>query len=137
MLHLVGLLSSHLQNVTKSICCWFVRISVRIWLACNNTVSYRILSNPIRTSFCRFLRQKKKNVSSRFQSAPVLQPPLANKADSEYTCTVPYFTLRLCIGSPMTVVYCPKRLNSVVVVDRKKVFHFGVTPNAGPSGCAF
>jgi hypothetical protein len=42
-------------------------------------VTYRIFSNLIRTSFCRFL--KKKKVSSRFQSAPFLQLPLAYKAD--------------------------------------------------------
>jgi hypothetical protein len=40
---------------------------------------YRIFSNLIRTSFCRFLKRKK--VSSRFQSALFLQPPLAYKAD--------------------------------------------------------
>ena len=45
-----------------------------------DTVIFRIFSNPIHTSFCRFLKRKK-NVSSRFQSAPFLQPPLAYKAD--------------------------------------------------------
>jgi len=44
-----------------------------------SSIYYRIFSNPIRTNFCRFLKRKK--VSSRFQSAPFLQPPLAYKAD--------------------------------------------------------
>jgi len=43
-------------------------------------VTYRTFSNLIRTSFCRFLTRKNK-VSSRFQSAPFLQPPLAYKLD--------------------------------------------------------
>jgi len=38
---------------------------------------YRIFSNLIRTSFCRFLNRKKK----KKKSAPFLQPPLAYKAD--------------------------------------------------------
>jgi hypothetical protein len=44
---------------------------------------YILESNPhpnlVRTSFADFLNEKK--VSSRFQSAPFLQPPLAYKAD--------------------------------------------------------
>jgi hypothetical protein len=40
---------------------------------------YRIFSNLIRTSFFFFFKRKK--VSSRFLSAPFLQPPLAYKAD--------------------------------------------------------
>jgi len=43
------------------------------------TQNYRIFSNLIRTSFCRFLKRKK--ISSRFQSATFLQPSLAYKAD--------------------------------------------------------
>ena len=37
-------------------------------------LTYRTFPNLIRNSFCRFLKQKKK-FSSRFQSAPFLQPP--------------------------------------------------------------
>ena len=43
-------------------------------------LTYRISSNPIRTSICRFLKRGG-GISSRFQSAPFLQPPLAYKAD--------------------------------------------------------
>ena len=39
---------------------------------------YGIFSNLIRTSFCRSLKRKK--VSSRFQSATFLQPPLARNS---------------------------------------------------------
>ena len=58
--------------------------NVTISAACMQYNIPYILDNPhpnlIRTSFCRFLKRKKK-VSSRFQSAPFLQPPLAYKAN--------------------------------------------------------
>ena len=48
---------------------------------------YRIFLNLIRTSFCLFLKIKKK--STRIQSAPFLQPPLTYKADSELYWMLP------------------------------------------------
>ena len=72
---------------------------------------YILESNPhpnlIHTSFCRFFTRKN---SSRFQSAPFLQPPLACKADwlnniECYQCFNRYPTNAPCVKWPF---YCQR-----------------------------
>jgi len=50
-----------------------------LWVYIPYILESNLHLNLINTSFCRFL--KRKIVSSRFKSAPFVQPPLAYKAD--------------------------------------------------------